>query len=346
MKTLLDFNLQELESLVVSLGEQKFRAKQLQQVLLDGKFEYESNNLPKSLLEKLANNGYIFQPLRILKKVVSKDKTVKYLYKLEDGNIIEGVLMTYKYGKTLCVSTQVGCKMNCAFCASGLSYVRDLSCGEILGQVVAVNKMLGGTLKDRKITNIVLMGSGEPLDNFDAVVKFLQEITSSQGMNFSVRNISLSTCGIPQKIVKLADLGLSITLCLSLHASNDVVRSQIMPIARRYTIKELLKALQYYYDATNRRIIIEYVLIDGVNTHVEQARELAMLLQNLPCHVNLIRLNPVPERGLKPANETVSKTFLSMLVRNGISATIRRTTGDDVTGACGQLRISEMKKGE
>ena len=178
MKTLLDFNLQELESLVVSLGEQKFRAKQLQQVLLDGKFEYESNNLPKSLLEKLANNGYIFQPLRILKKVVSKDKTVKYLYKLEDGNIIEGVLMTYKYGKTLCVSTQVGCKMNCAFCASGLSYVRDLSCGEILGQVVAVNKMLGGTLKDRKITNIVLMGSGEPLDNFDAVVKFLQEITN------------------------------------------------------------------------------------------------------------------------------------------------------------------------
>lgn len=346
MRTLLDFTTKELEDLMLSFGEQKFRAKQLAQVLLDGKFEYESNNLPKSTLEKLQNNGYIFQPLRILKKVVSKDKTTKYLYKLEDGNIIEGVLMSYKYGKTLCVSTQVGCKMNCAFCASGLSYVRDLTAGEILGQIVAVNKILGGSLKDRRITNIVLMGSGEPLDNFDAVVKFLQLVTSNEGFGFSARNISLSTCGIPQKIVKLADFGLPITLCLSLHASNDKVRQSIMPIARRYNITELLRSLQYYYDATNRRIIIEYVLIEGVNSHVEQARELASLLKDLPCHVNLIRLNPVPERDLKPVSEVVAKTFLSMLVRNGISATIRRTTGDDVTGACGQLRISEMKKGE
>lgn len=252
--------------------------------------------------------------------------------------------MKYAFGNTLCVSTQVGCKMNCAFCASGLNgFVRHLSVGEILGQIVAVNRYLGGTLKDREITNIVLMGSGEPLDNFDNVKKFLKIVTSDDCFDISVRNISVSTCGIPSKIEELADLGYAVTLCLSLHASNDNIRKEIMPIARRYSIHEVIDSLKYYHTMTNRRIIIEYTLIEGVNNTIKNAKELAELLRDLPCHVNLIKLNEVDGRDLKAPSVDSCKKFMDNLNRFGVSATMRRSLGDDIEGACGQLRNKEIK---
>lgn len=346
MKLLLDNNLKQIESIVESMGESRFRAEQLYTAMLNGKDYKDKTNLPKPLLQKLEESGWAMQPLEITKQLKSKiDNNVKLLYKLSDGNIIEGMLMQYKFGNTLCLSTQVGCKMNCAFCASGLNgWIRNLSDGEMLGQVVAVNKMLGGTVKDRKITNIVLMGTGEPLDNFDNVVSFLKTLTNENGFNFSVRNISLSTCGIPSKIEALADLGLPITLCISLHAPNDAVRKTIMPIAKSYSIDSVLESAKHYHTMTNRRIIIEYVLIDGVNNSIKDAKELSILLRELPCHVNLIRLNEVPERGLKAPSMKSCEMFLNNLHMFGVSATMRRTLGDDVEGACGMLRNKNLNE--
>ena len=349
MTVLLDYDKQELYSVLGSFELPKYRVDQLVNALYNGKDYGDNINLPKEMLDKLQSLDYVMQPIKIRMAIPSrgKDKTIKFLYDLSDGNIIEGVLMSYAFGNTLCISTQVGCKMNCAFCASGLNgFVRNLSCGEILGQIVAVNKYLGGTLKSRKITNIVLMGSGEPLDNFDNVKKFLKIVTSSDCFDISVRNISVSTCGIPSKIEELADLGYAVTLCFSLHASNDATRRQIMPIARRYTIAEVIEALQYYHTVTNRRIIIEYTLIDGVNNSMSNAKELSQLLKNLPCHVNLIKLNEVDGRELKTPTSDSCKKFLDNLNRFGVSATMRRSLGDDIEGACGQLRNKELKGGE
>ena len=349
MNILLDYEKTELYKALESLGEPKFRVDQLINAIYNGKNYEDKINLPKAFLEKLSGLNYIMQPIKIRKAIESKgkDKTIKFLYELHDGNIIEGVLMKYAFGNTLCVSTQVGCKMNCAFCASGLNgFVRNLSTGEILGQIVAVNRYLGGTLKDREITNIVLMGSGEPLDNFDNVKKFLKIITSDDCFNISVRNISVSTCGIPSKIEELADLGYAVTLCFSLHASNDAMRNQIMPISKRYSIREVIDSLEYYHTMTNRRIIIEYTLIDGVNNTMKCAKELSELLKNLPCHINLIRLNEVEGRDLKAPTPESCKKFLDNLNRFGLSATMRRSLGDDIEGACGQLRNKELKNNE
>lgn len=346
MNILLDYEKEELYQMLESFGEPKYRVDQLVNAIYGGKDYDDKINLPSAFLEQLKNYNYILQPIKIRKAIESKgkDKTIKFLYDLPDGNIIEGVLMRYAFGNTLCVSTQVGCKMNCLFCASGLNgFVRNLSCGEILGQIVAVNKFLGGTLKDRKITNVVLMGSGEPLDNFDNVKKFLKILTSDDCFNMSVRNISVSTCGIPSKIEELADLGYAVTLCLSLHASNDTVRKEIMPIARRFSIKEIVSALEYYYTMTNRRIIIEYTLIEGVNNSFKHAKELSEVLKDLPCHVNLIKLNEVDGRDLKAPTTDSCKKFLDTLNRFGVSATQRRTLGDDIEGACGQLRNKELQ---
>ncbi|MBE5757433.1 MAG: 23S rRNA (adenine(2503)-C(2))-methyltransferase RlmN [Clostridiales bacterium] len=349
MTILLDYEKNELYKNFEGFNIQKFRVDQLVTAMYNGK-DFEDNiNLPKDFLNKIQELGYILQPIKIRKVVTSKgkDKTIKFLYDLPDGNIIEGVLMSYAFGNTLCVSTQVGCKMNCKFCASGLNgFVRNLSVGEILGQIVTVNKYLGGTLKDRKITNIVLMGSGEPLDNYDNVKKFLQILTSNDCFDMSVRNISLSTCGIPSKIEELADLGLSVTICISLHAPNDKIRREIMPIAKRYSISEIIDSLKYYHTMTNRRIIIEYTLIDGVNNTMSCAKELSEVLKNLPCHVNLIKLNEVEGRDLKAPTIESCKKFLDNLNRFGVSATMRRTLGDDVEGACGMLRNKEIKNGE
>ncbi len=345
MINLMSNTLSELTGTIEKMGEPKYRAAQLYTAMHNGLELKEITNLPKTLIAKLTDMGCSLQATKIIKKKVSKDKTTKYLMKLEDGNIIESVLMKYKYGNTVCISTQVGCKMNCAFCASGLNgFIRNLTAGEILGQVVAVNREIGGTVKKREITNIVLMGIGEPLDNYDNVVKFLGLVTDTNGLNIGVRNISLSTCGIPAKIEKLADEGYAITLCISLHASNNNSRKEIMPIAKRYNIESVLESAKHYHTITNRRIIIEYTLIKGVNSGAEHARELAGLLKGIPCHVNLIRLNEVPERGLKGVSETEMNNFLGTLCRYGISATIRRKIGDDISGACGQLRNSEEKK--
>ncbi len=339
---LLDYNLSELTDWVVAMGYPRFRAEQLYNALLNGKGSNDKINLPKDMTDKLSSLA-VFQPVVIDKAIESKkQKNIKFLYKLSDGNLIEGMLMQYKFGNTLCVSTQVGCKMNCAFCASGLNgWVRNLSAGEILGQVVAVNRKLGGTVSDRKITNIVLMGMGEPLDNYDNVVKFLRLVTK-EGFKFSARNISLSTCGISSKIEKLADENIPVTLCISLHAPNDALRATIMPIARSYSIKSVLDSAKYYYTMTNRRIIIEYTLIDGINDKLKHAKELSEVLGKLPCHVNVIRLNEVPERGLKAPKADACKQFVGFLNRFGVSATTRRTIGDDIDGACGQLRNKNL----
>lgn len=348
MTILLDYKKEELYNVLSSLDLPKYRIDQLVNAIYNGK-DFEDNiNLPKEILAKLKDLGYVMQPIKIRKAISSgsKDKTTKFLYDLNDGNIIEGVLMKYAFGNTLCISTQVGCKMNCAFCASGLNgFVRNLSAGEILGQIVAVNKYLGGTLKNRQITNLVLMGSGEPLDNFDNVKKFLQIVTSSDCFDFSVRNISVSTCGIPSKIEELADLGFAVTLCFSLHASNDKTRREIMPIAKRYSIAEVIEALKYYHTITNRRIIIEYTLIDGVNNSMSNAKELSVLLKGLACHVNLIKLNEVEGRDLKTPTQDSCKKFLDNLNRFGVSATMRRSLGDDIEGACGMLRNKEIVEG-
>ena len=345
MTILLDYNKEELYKMFENFNMPKFRIDQLVNAIYSGKDYGDNINLPRDFLEQIQNLDYIMQPIKIRKALESKgkDKTIKFLYDLNDGNIIEGVLMKYAFGNTLCVSTQVGCKMNCAFCASGLNgFVRNLSVGEILGQIVAVNKYLGGNLKNREITNIVLMGSGEPLDNFDNVKKFLQIVTNDDCFNIRVRNISLSTCGIPSKIEELAELGLAVTLCISLHAPNDNIRKEIMPIARRYSIKEVFDALKYYNMMTNRRIIIEYTLIEGVNNSFKHAKELAESTQNLPCHVNVIRLNEVDGMDLKAPSIDSCKKFVEYLNRFNVSATMRRTLGDDIEGACGQLRNKEL----
>jgi len=327
------------------MGEPKFRAKQLMDAIYNGKDYNDKININKGLIEKLQTAGVILQPIQIYKAKESKDGSVKFLYKLNDGNIIEGVLLKYAFGNSICVSTQVGCKMNCAFCASGLNgFVRNLSAGEIIGQIVAVNKYLGGSIKDREISNIVLMGTGEPLDNFENVAKFLSQITNENLLNFSVRNITISTCGIAPKIERLADLGYNVTLSISLHAPNDTIRKQIMPIAKSYPISSILESAKYYNLVTSRRITIEYVLIDGVNNTPNHAKQLVNLLQDFPCHVNLIKLNEAEGRTLKTPTIGSCKQFLNILTSNQISATLRRSLGDDIEGACGQLRNKELKE--
>ncbi|MBO7345244.1 MAG: 23S rRNA (adenine(2503)-C(2))-methyltransferase RlmN, partial [Clostridia bacterium] len=283
---------------------------------------------------------YSAQSIKIIKSIKSVDGTEKFLYKLHDNNLIEGVLMKYKYGYTLCVSTQVGCRMHCAFCASGLNgLVRNLESGEILGQVLAVNRYLGGGLADkRKIINVVMMGSGEPLDNYDNTLKFLQLISEKNGINISQRNISLSTAGVVPKMYALADDGVNINLTVSLHSPFDEERQKIMPIAKAYSIKEILSACENYFKKTGRRYIFEYVLIKGETDTSRHAEKLISLLKGRPCHLNLIRLNEVKENDLVGGTEKDAYRFLGVLEKGGLSVTLRRKMGEDIGGACGQLR--------
>ncbi len=338
-KTLLtDMNLQELETVVCELGEQKFRAKQLYKWLVKGVDFAQMSNISSSFIDKLSEN-YDAVGVRIYGEYKSKiDDTVKYLYKLRDGNVIEGVLMRYKYGNTLCVSTQVGCRMNCAFCASGLDgLIRNLTAGEILGQVIAVNA-LNSTESQRGVTNIVLMGSGEPLDNYGNVCKFLSLASDENGLNISRRNVSLSTCGLCDKIRQLADDGYTPTMTISLHAPNDVMRQEIMPIAKKYSIDDIIGAVKYYFQKTGRRIIFEYSMINGKNDGESCAIQLAEKVKGLACHINLIPLNYVKERGLSGSSKKNIYRFMSILEKNGVSVTVRRSMGGDIDGACGQLR--------
>lgn len=346
MKEILqDLTFAELEEFVLSLGEKKFRAKQIYDGLYAGKRISEIPVIPKTLRETLCER-FEDCPIEIIKTLKSGDGTEKYLFRLSDGNIIEGVFMRYKYGNTQCVSTQVGCRMGCKFCASTLNgRIRDLTAGEILSQVLLVNALHAENNK-RGVTNIVLMGSGEPLDNYENVVKFLRLVTAEGGVNVSARNISLSTCGLVDKMRALAEEGIPVNLTVSLHNTTDKERARTMPIANKWKISEILDACSYYFGKTGRRYIFEYSLIDGENCDRRHAEELIALLKGRPCHVNLIRLNEVKERKLKALGEKQAYIFLGMLEKGGLSATLRRQIGADIGGACGQLRAGYIETNE
>lgn len=325
------------------MGEKPFRAKQLYSGIMRGHNLSDVPAVPAALLARL---GERFEdcPLEIIKTLRSSDGTEKYLYRLADGNIIEGVFMQYKYGNTLCVSTQVGCRMGCKFCASTLGgLVRNLTSGEILSQILKVNALHGGTPAKRAITNVVLMGSGEPLDNYENVIKFLRNMAAEGGINISPRNVSLSTCGLVPRMYELAEEGLAVNLTVSLHNVTDEERARTMPIAKRYKISEILDACSNYFRKTGRRYIFEYSLIEGENSDERHADALIALLKGRPCHVNLIRLNDVKERNLAAASERGAQEFLKRLTDGGISATLRRRMGADIGGACGQLRAGYIK---
>lgn len=340
-KVLQDLNYGEIRSLVLGTGEKEFRARQLFEGLTQGK-PVSKINIPQSLKERLLVS-FEDEPVKISEKLVSADGTQKFLFTLADGNIIEGVLMAYKYGNTQCVSTQVGCRMGCKFCASTLKgLVRNLSSGEILGQILTVNSLLGGTKKERAVTNVVLMGSGEPLDNYAEVVAFLKNLSSADGLNISPRNVSLSTCGLVPAMYKLADENLPVNLTVSLHSPFDEERERIMPVAKSYKISEILAACENFFKKTGRRYIFEYSLIEGENCDERHARAVISLLSGKPCHVNLIRLNAVEERKLAPASKMKAEEFLKILTSGGLSATIRRQMGNDIGGACGQLRAKRL----
>lgn len=338
MVILQDYNLTELtEFLTSNYGVKPFVARQIFQ-WLNRSVDFDGmTNLSKTLREQLKTDC-VAVASRIVQTLTSEqDGTQKFLFELFDGNVVEGVLMKYKYGNTLCVSSQVGCRMGCKFCASTLGgLVRNLSAGEILSQVTSVNALSND--RERYVTNIVLMGSGEPLDNFENVGKFLQLITSKDGLNVSERNISLSTCGIVPRMRQLADMGCSLNLTLSLHNADNEQRKNIMPVTNAYSVEEAVGALRYYFNKTSRRVIVEYTLIDGVNDSHSHALKLASLLSGISVHVNVIALNPVKETGLKGTRESNVKKFLNYLSALGVSATRRRTMGQDIEGACGQLR--------
>lgn len=343
MKTqLLSMTPEELSGHLKALGQPAFRAKQLFSWLHQGVPFDNMTNLPKALRETLAQTC-LDNPVKVIETITSKlDGTIKLLYRLHDGHVIEGVLMRYKYGNTLCVSTQVGCRMGCAFCASTLDgCARSLSAGEILGQVVCANGVL--TPQGQKVGNIVLMGSGEPLDNYDNVVKFLRILRMEGGLCIGMRSVSLSTCGLVPNMRRFAEEDLPVTLSLSLHAPNDEVRRRLMPVANAYTMDETLGACRYYIEKTGRRVIFEYALVHGVNAAPEQAAELAGRLRGMQCHVNLIPLNSVPERGLTGVSEREVDAFKHVLEQKNISVTRRREMGDDIEGACGQLRRRYMR---
>lgn len=326
----------ELETIIKDLGEPKFRTKQVYDWLhnkLVTKFE-DMTNLSKSLREKLEEN-YKISDLEIVEKRVSeKDGTTKYLFALENDNLIEAVVMRYSYGNAVCVSTQVGCRMGCTFCASTLDGVEaNLSAGEMLSQVYKIQKDLG-----ERISSVVLMGSGEPLDNYHNVIKFINMLNDEKGLGIGQRHITLSTCGIIDKINALQEEELQITLAVSLHAPNDEIRNQIMPISKKNDIENLLLACKQYSDKTKRRVTFEYALIKGVNDSQECAKELTQRLKNMLCHVNLIPVNDVKERSYFKSNDDTIAAFAEILNAKGIETTIRRKLGSDINAACGQLR--------
>lgn len=327
---------EQLNSLMAEMNQPKFRAKQIFKWLhSDGVKSFEQmTNISKELRLRLAENCFISACEIEDKYVSSIDGTVKYLFRLYDGEYVESVVMKYKYGSTICVSSQVGCKMGCTFCASTLAgFKRNLTAGEIESQLHSAQKDLG-----IRISHIVMMGIGEPLDNFDNVKAFLKNVNDENGLNISMRNITLSTCGIVPKIYELMDMDLQLTLTISLHAPNDIIRSNTMPINNRYNIDELLKACIEYGKKTGRRVSFEYTLIKDVNDSEEAALELADRLRGSLCHVNLIPVNDVRERDNKRGSKADIIKFQNILKRNGINATIRRTLGSDINASCGQLR--------
>lgn len=336
------YSLKNLKEYLTSIGEKTFRAKQIYEWLHQKLVENfdEMSNISKSLKEKLNEDFYI-ESLEMIQVLTSQiDGTQKFLFSLKDGNVIESVLMRYKHGNSVCISTQVGCRMGCRFCASTLDgLVRNLKSSEMLEEIYHIQRYIG-----ERISNIVLMGSGEPMDNFDNVVNFVKYISDENGLHISQRNITISSCGLTEKIKELADLNVQITLALSLHAADDETRRQLMPIANKYTIAEVLEACNYFFQKTGRRITFEYSLVAGVNDTKEEAAKLVLLIKGMNCHVNLIPVNPIKERDFKKSDKVNIAVFKGHLEKNGINVTIRREMGSDIQGACGQLRKSYIEE--
>lgn len=335
--------IEELEQVVVEAGEKAFRAKQVFEWLHKKRVSSidEMTNISKRLREHLKEN-YTLDTLNVAKELISSiDGTRKYLFELSDGNIIESVWMQYKHGNSVCISSQVGCRMGCKFCASTLDGLeRNLRPSEMLEQIYRIVE-----ITKQRVDSIVIMGSGEPMDNYDNVVRFLHLITDKNGMGLSRRGVTLSTCGIVPRIYDLAKEGLPVTLALSLHATTDEERKVLMPIAKKYSLDEILEACDYYFKETGRRISFEYSLVKDTNDSMEHAKRLSDLLKGRSCHVNLIPVNPVKERGFETVTRKRAGEFQNMLEKYGINATIRREMGRDIQGACGQLRRSfTMKK--
>ena len=331
----------EIGAVFQELGLPAFRAKQVYSWLHKGVRSYdEMTNLPKSLRDVLSEKYPIYPPKVVRKQESAKDGTIKYLWQLQDGNCVETVLMRYRYGSTVCISTEVGCGMGCAFCASTIGgLVRRLEPYEMLDEVLFTQVDSGQT-----VSHVVLMGIGEPLDNFDNVMRFLELVNSPEGLNISMRHISLSTCGLVPKIDALAQRKLQLSLAISLHGPNDEIRGRLMPVNRAYPMDQLLAACRRYYAATSRRIHFEYAMIDGVNDSEDNAKELLQRLKGLPAHVNMIPLNHVEESPLKPSSRAAVAKFQKILEAGGVTATVRRTLGGDIDASCGQLRRKYTKE--
>lgn len=334
MIEIMSYTQEELAELAISLGEKAFRGKQLFEWLQKGIHSFdELTNIPISFREKI-KESCLLSSCKAIRKQISSDGTRKYLFELHDGERIESVFMKYKHGNTVCVSTQAGCRMGCSFCASTLNGLkRNLYPSEILRQILEIQFDTG-----ERVSNVVLMGMGEPLDNYDNVIRFLHLVNHEKGLNIGYRRISLSTCGLIEKMDKLADEGLPITLSVSLHASNGEIRKSIMPIARKYDYDSLLEACKRYEDKTKRRVSFEYALIDGVNDSVENAAELGKRLKGTLCHVNLIPLNQTERKVYKRSEKNAIESFTKTLESYRITATVRRSLGNDISAACGQLK--------
>lgn len=341
-KDILSLNLDELTAEITALGQPKFRAKQiyrwLHKVMVT---DFNSMSDISLELRRILDDNFVIFGCSIEKKLVSEyDDTIKYLFRLHDGEFIESVLMKYKYGYTVCVSSQVGCRMGCTFCASTLAgVVRSLNASEILSQIYAISRD-----NDIRVSHIVMMGMGEPFDNYDNVLRFLRLITDENGLNISMRHISLSTCGIVPGIYKLMEENLQLTLSISLHAPDDNIRSSMMPVNKKWNIAELIAACKEYSEKTSRRISFEYALVNGVNDTEECAYKLASLLKGMLCHVNLIPVNEVTETGCKKSTPERVRRFSDILAKKGFAVTVRRELGSDINAACGQLRRSTVKK--
>ncbi len=336
---LLDYTIDELKGLLEGMGQQKFRAKQVFEWLHKGVKDIdEMTNLSKPLRQSLGDASYIGK-LEILDKLVSEiDGTVKYLFKLDDGNAVESVLMEYKHGLTVCLSSQVGCRMGCKFCAStGIGFVRNLSAGEMLDQVLSIQKDSG-----ERIGNIVIMGIGEPLDNYKNVVKFLRLVNDPAGLNIGSRHMTISTCGLVPELIKLSKENMQINVSISLHAPNDNIRSEIMPVNKKYPIDKIIEACKIYTGETGRRITFEYAVIAGLNDSRENALDLAHRIKGMLCHVNLIPVNPVQGTDFRQSTRQLNMQFKEILEKYGIETTIRRELGSDINAACGQLRRSNI----
>jgi 23S rRNA (adenine2503-C2)-methyltransferase len=343
MEDIKSMNLAELTAYIAGLGEKPFRARQIYEWIHKkqaSSFD-EMTNLSKPLREKLHAQAHLTTLHTEAVQVSKIDGTRKYLFMLDDGNVIESVLMKYKHGNSVCISSQVGCRMGCRFCASTLDgLVRGLTPAEMLDQIYQIGKDIG-----ERISNVVVMGTGEPLDNYDNLLRFIELLTDDNGLHISQRNLTVSTCGIVPRMRELADKKLQITLALSLHASSQEKRLSLMPVANKYDIHEVVEACRYYFEQTGRRVTFEYSLVGGVNDTEADAKELAELIRGMNCHVNLIPVNPIKERDYVQSNANVIAEFRQRLEKSGITATVRREMGRDIDGACGQLR-RKFKEGQ